>query len=90
MLPAPASRPELAEDLEPSSAWWTAGLRFVAVVEAGRWSAEGERARAYLHARGLNDETLRAWRVGFQPEEGRRDPAERWGFPARNPTGQPA
>jgi hypothetical protein len=23
----------------------------------------------------------RPWRIGFQPEEGRRDPAERWGFP---------
>ena len=38
------------------------------------WSAEGERARAYLHGRGLTDETLRARRIGFQPKEGRRDP----------------
>ena len=26
----------------------------------------------------------------FQPQEGRRDPAERWGFPARTASGQPA
>ena len=60
-----------------------AGLRFLEEAEAVLWSAEGERARAYLHGRGLNDETLRVWRVGFQPQEGRRDPAEHWGFPAR-------
>jgi len=65
-------------------------MRFAEEAAATLWSADGERARAYLHARGLNDETLWAWRVGFQPEEGRRDPAERWGCPARNPTGQPA
>jgi hypothetical protein len=76
----------VAEDLEPSAAWRAAGMRFLADAEAALWSAAGERARAYLHARGLNDETLRVWRIGFQPEEGRRDPAERWGFPARNPT----
>jgi DNA primase len=74
---------ELTEDQEPSAAWQAAGLRFLEEAEAVLWSAEGERARAYLHKRGLKDETLRAWRIGFQPEEARRDPAERWGFPNR-------
>jgi len=82
--------PELAEDREPSAAWRAAGLRFFEEAETVLWSAEGERARAYLRGRGLNDETLRVWRVGFQPQEGRRDPAERWGFPARTASGQPA
>jgi hypothetical protein len=81
--PAPAPVPELAEGLEPSAAWWAAGMRFLEEAEAVLWSVEGERARAYLHGRGLNDETLRASRIGFQPEEGRRGPAEHWGFPAR-------
>jgi hypothetical protein len=31
----------------------------------------------------VNHDTLRAFRIGFQPQEGRRDPAEHWGFPAR-------
>jgi DNA primase len=56
-------------------------MRFLEDAEAVLWSAEGERARAYLHGRGLKNETLQAWRIGFQPEEGRRDPAEHWGFP---------
>src|SRR5262252_3350992 len=88
ITPAPA--PELAEDLEPSAAWRASGMRFLEESEAALWSAEGERARAYLHGRGLNDETLRVWQIGFQPQEGRRDPAERWGFPARTASGQPA
>ena len=65
-------------------------MRFLEQAEAVLWSADGERARAYLHGRGLNDETLWVWRVGFRPQEGRRDPAERWGFPARTASGQPA
>jgi len=68
MPTATAPLPELAEDLEPSAAWRAAGMRFLLEdAEAILWSAEGERARAYLHARGRNDETLRAWRIGFQP-----------------------
>lgn len=31
------------------------------------WSPEGEEARAYLKARGLEEETLRRFRVGFAP-----------------------
>ncbi len=51
--------------------------------------AEGDRARAHLHARGLREETLRVWRIGFQPQEGRRDPADQWGFRA-DADGKPA
>ena len=86
----PAPLPELAGDLEPSAAWRVAGMRFLEDAEAALCSAEGERARAYLHGRGLNDETLRVWRIGFQHEEGRRDPAERWGFSGRTASGQGA
>lgn len=81
---------ELAEDQVPTPAWQAAGMRFVAEAEAALWSEVGERARAYLHARGLQDETLQTWRIGFQPEENRRDPAECWGFPAQGPRGRPA
>jgi DNA primase len=87
---APPPAPAFAEDREPSAVWRAAGLRFLEACQASLWSDVGERARAYLHGRGLTDETLRSWQVGFQPEEGRRDPAEQWGFPARGATGQPA
>jgi hypothetical protein len=63
-------------------------MRFLEEAEVVLGSAEGERAWAYLHGRGLNDETLRAWRSGFQPEEERRDPAERGAFLLRLMVGQ--
>jgi hypothetical protein len=53
-------------------------------------SGVGQRARAYLASRGLREDRLRAWRVGFQPNPGRRDPAERWGFPATDANGKAA
>jgi hypothetical protein len=33
---------------------------------------------------------LRVWRVGFQPHPRRREPAERWGFPATGVNGRPS
>ena len=42
-----------AEDREPSAEWRAAGMRFLEASEAALWSDAGERARAYLHARGL-------------------------------------
>jgi DNA primase len=81
---------ELAADEAPTPAWQAEALRFVAEAEASLWSAAGERARAYLAWRGLREHTLRMWRIGFQPREGRRDPAAAWGFPELTATGQRA
>jgi DNA primase len=87
---APVVAVELAEDQEPTLAWQAQARVFLEEVEQILWSAAGERARAYLRRRGLGEETLRAWRIGFQPDDARRDEAARWGFPARTPTGDPA
>jgi len=89
IVQAPSTTVVFAEDREPSAEWRATGMRFVEASEAALWSDAGERARAYLHARGLTDETLRVWRVGFQPEESRHDPAEQWGFPNRGASGKP-
>jgi DNA primase len=72
---------ELAEDQSPTATWQAEALRFVAEAEAVLWSKAGKQARAYLQWRGLREQTLRTWRIGFQPREGRRDPAAAWGFP---------
>jgi hypothetical protein len=37
----------------------------IAVAEGELWSAEGSRAREWLQGRGLNDDTLRRWHVGY-------------------------
>jgi len=44
------------------------------------WNDESEKARVYLHGRGLSDDTLLAWRIGFNPIEGYGNPGE-WGIP---------
>jgi DNA primase len=56
--------PAPGEELEPSPTWRQAGLVFVERSEAAR-SEAGADARAYLHGRGLQAETLRHWRVGL-------------------------
>jgi DNA primase len=70
----------LADDREAPPAWQTAALAFVEQSEAAIWSATGDRARAYLHQRGLRDDTLRTWRLGFQPHYGLYAGAEDWGL----------
>lgn len=70
----------LADDREASPAWRAAALAFVAHSEAAIWSAMGDRARAYLHQRGLRDDALRTWRLGFQPHYGLYAAAEDWGL----------
>jgi hypothetical protein len=85
-----ASELDLPEELEPSPAWQQRALHFLEACEAALWSPTGARARTYLHQRGLHDQTLRTWRVGFQPAPRRYDLAERWGQPPRTEDGRPA
>lgn len=47
--------------------WQELGLQLVEKCESGLWSAQGIRARRWLHQRGLRDETLRQWRIGYCP-----------------------
>lgn len=61
---APEPRREASRRL-PDPAWQSAALVAVGRAEAALWGTAGERARAWLGARGLREETLRACRVGF-------------------------
>jgi hypothetical protein len=92
--PTAAWRPRLAEpatrrDAPPSVTWQAAGRALIVESERVLWSDAGQAARTYLARRGLTEATLRAWRVGFQPVCGRREPAERWGFPPRDVNNAP-
>ena len=77
----PPAAPAAGAWQRPAAAWRAAAERFLARCEAALWSPAGERARTYLHDRGLRDATLRAWRVGWSPHE-RRVPAAEWGLHA--------
>ncbi|MDQ6671462.1 MAG: hypothetical protein M3069_12055 [Chloroflexota bacterium] len=70
----------LADDREVSAGWQVAASLFVERTERMLWSADGDRARVYLHQRGLRDKTLHTWRLGFQPRYGLYAPAQDWGL----------
>jgi hypothetical protein len=60
--------PALPERTGPPSAEWQAAAReVIAVCERNLWAADGERARDWLHGRGLADDTLRHWHIGYNP-----------------------
>jgi hypothetical protein len=86
----PLGQLPLADELMPSASWQARARAFVEECEAMLWSPAGWSARRYLVGRGLREETLRAWRVGFQPRDQRHEPAEQWGLPAAEDDGRPA
>jgi len=49
-----------------------AALAVVSECEAALWTEAGAKARDWLHGRGLADDTIRAWRLGYNPTDGRR------------------
>lgn len=57
--------PPEPSDPEPSASWRAAAAEVVARCSDELWSAAGDRARAWLNARGLTDATLVAWELGY-------------------------
>jgi DNA primase len=79
---AAAAGPSLFAGAEPPNPQWQGhGRAFVARGQLHLWRSEGRKARAYLHGRGLDDDTIRACGLGYQPQNEREDPA-RWGLEA--------
>jgi DNA primase len=55
----------------PPADWQEKAKRIAAEFETALWSDAGARARSYLgNQRGLTDDTLRAWHVGYCHKEG--------------------
>ena len=73
--PEPAPLP-LAEP--PSSAWQARALQFVAYAESQLQGAQSS-ARHELQKWGLHDETIRFWRLGWNPSDLYDNPV-RWGL----------
>ena len=63
-----SDRPVVAEPWQDER-WQEAVGRIVDEGEARLWSSEGDAARAWLHGRGLTDETIRRFRLGWNPSE---------------------
>lgn len=71
------------DDPVPSAAWRTRAAAFVEEYQAALWSEVGEKARAWLNRRGLQDNTLREWGIGFNGVKDHWDNPKEWGFDDR-------
>jgi DNA primase len=74
---------QLSEDIEPSATWRERAADFVEECKQALWSEHGARARTYLGSKGLKDQTLRVWHVGFHVAD-RYEPAVRWSLDGRD------
>lgn len=86
----PPALPSVPQDpVEPPPELWRARARAVQrKAESLLWSEQGERARAYLHGRGLTDDTIRAGGLGLIPADTYDDRAK-WGLDPHDATGRP-
>ncbi len=80
-LSGPNETPTITAPIKPIAdpgKWGDAARLFMEDSVVCLWSAEGNAALQYLHNRGLNDDTLRYWAIGFNALEGYGNPRE-WG-----------
>lgn len=68
-----------ANDEPPGEVWQARGWEFLDYAKSRLWSDEGEGALRYLRYRGLMDDTVREWELGYNPRTLWDDPA-RWGM----------
>lgn len=80
--PRPA-QPEITPSGPPSPAWQARGLAFMETCEAALWSSTGARALAWLRERGLTDDTIKYYRLGYNqpPDNYERESCAEWGLP---------
>jgi len=64
----------------PGEPWQDQAMELVSECQQHLWRDEGATALSYLRVRGLMDETIVDWGLGFQPEGKRYESLEDWGF----------
>lgn len=70
----------------PSKAWQMRGMELITECASMLWSTAGEDALNYLRGRGLRDDTIRFYQLGFNLSD-RWDKREAWGLP-KDPDGR--
>ncbi len=68
------------QSIAPADLWQTKAGLFLDWTEKRLWSDDGPRAMEYLRERGLRDETIRTFRLGWNPKDFYRVRQE-WGLP---------
>ncbi|MDR3577228.1 MAG: toprim domain-containing protein [Anaerolineaceae bacterium] len=73
----PGSHPYLKSEIVDINRldWTDQAEQFIEESINTLWSCEGSKALAWLYARGLNDESLKSWKIGYNP-------CDKWGIPA--------
>lgn len=80
--PRPRAAAELLPDPSgpPSPIWQAQAESWLESCQKALWTPGGEKALEYLHtARGLNDDSIKYYGLGYNPQESYSDPAA-WGF----------
>jgi len=67
-------------DNPPAEIWQARALQLIERAEIALWDGRGKDALAWLRSRGLQDETIRAARLGYIPKDYTEKP-EAWGTP---------
>ena len=70
------------QTIAPSDLWQTKAGLFLNWTEKQLWSNDGRTSMEYLKGRGLSDETIRAFRLGWNPTDFYRERQE-WGLPEK-------
>ena len=84
--PRRPAQPAKAPTAPPGDDWQTAARKFADGCALALWATAGPnaeaaaRARQWLAGRGLNDDTLRAWKIGYHAAETWED-RKAWGLP---------
>jgi DNA primase len=76
-ISAPELRPRAQPLSAPPARWQERAKAFIQESEAALWSVQGGRALAWLHSRGLRDETIKGACLGYNPTD-RRERGELW------------
>ncbi len=59
-------RPVYRAAVPPDDEWQARAFQIINAAKTALWSSAGERARAYLHSRGLEDETILHFHLGYE------------------------
>jgi DNA primase len=75
--------PQAENNGPPCETWQNRGREFVTYTQAQLWGDLGERALAYLRNRGLSDDTIRFFGLGYNPAD-LHDKPDRWGLAGKD------